>query len=126
MPRHGGNTTWEHCLTGHNNTQTQTLVTGDQETNTTFTNINNVNVLQEELVIFAILCQDLPSMSLSIAAHIDQANHSSFVQFCNYLLVKLSRRRTFAICEQYIYIIFYYTYYTCIYVFCFILFKCND
>ena len=119
MPRHGGNTTWEHCFTGHNNTQTQTLVTGDQETNTTFTNINNVNVLQEELGIFAILCQDLPSMSLSIAAHIDQANHSSFVQFCNYLLVKLSRRRTFAICEQYIYIIFYYTYYTCIYVFSF-------
>ena len=117
MPRHGGNTTWEHCLTGHNNTQT--LVTGDQETNTTFTNINNVNILQEELVILAILCQDLPSMSLSIAAHIDQANHSSFVQFCNYLLVKLSRRRTFAICEQYIYIIFYYTYYTCIYVFSF-------
>ena len=119
MPSHGGNTTLPHWPQQHPDT-------GDQETNTTFTNINNVNVLQEELVIFAILCQDLPSMSLSIAAHIDQANHSSFVQFCNYLLVKLSRRRTFAICEQYIYIIFYYTYYTCIYVFCFILFRCND
>ena len=79
----------------------------------------NVTVLQEELVTLAILCQDLPCMSLSIAAHIDQANHSSFVQFCNYLLVKLSRRRTFAICEQYIYLYLYCIlsyYYICIHI----------